>query len=737
MTTPINPAFQNTSKKESQHSGKDFADHLDSMFGTSKRQWQTGPHVEVHRISGQDGKRNFRKSFLSGYTPWTYREQFLLFALKERNIPYIQAVEGYSIRENYFESQDAGPDIKHWLDLPVTRDGIEFDHIFQDCAHWFSLARWSIKALQGINQEGCVHLDIKADNICLPCQLNNGKDKTRVLPDWENLRLIDFAFSIWESVSKLTSRTPLIIGKETANRYQSQQLLQAIEASSNKNMEKARKLDWRSDLYSLGYLLAGILDHLPTRVQTGAGGWTQSRLDTARTIVDELQGYDTHWQKNPNRIPSLQHPKFIKQLDAILAETDLQHNLQAPLEILFRKNWRPGWAGLHTPITQLAKRLREDTTENGTQEPIRNQLLGGLLIVTVGFWGGYHYYSNNPTQSLTENTSAVKQQEATRQSEAAIQAADKRTEEVAMKANLTHQKAELPGQLVLELRKASSDQFDSIARRILPSDTAEAKTVLLDSSEQLRKTWSTAGYGNTERQAALERLLWVINRLPAKEKTTEFESIAKRYAFDGAVPEASNWWKEKNVVSASVKERAWLNETEKLSTVGIPRAQYNEGMALLNGKKGPPDSGKAGKLFSQFLSNTASGKLGDIEIAKEVLQQTDAIALVGGDRSFSSAITPGLKALANTDNPAAIWQVVPAATWLLANIMTCRQSSPDFDETKRLLLNLSNIEATKWELSENDTVWKEVAKWKKVANRRLATINDPQWCDAYSRAQKK
>ena len=43
-----------------------------------------------------------------------------------------------------------------------------YRHVFEDCAHWWSLAHYCLVALDEIHSLGLVHLDIKGDNICIP-----------------------------------------------------------------------------------------------------------------------------------------------------------------------------------------------------------------------------------------------------------------------------------------------------------------------------------------------------------------------------------------------------------------------------------------------------------------------------------------------------------------------------------------------------------------------------------------
>ena len=48
------------------------------------------------------------------------------------------------------------------------RDGARLRHVFEDCAHWWALARHCLIALDAIHDLQLVHLDLKADNVCIP-----------------------------------------------------------------------------------------------------------------------------------------------------------------------------------------------------------------------------------------------------------------------------------------------------------------------------------------------------------------------------------------------------------------------------------------------------------------------------------------------------------------------------------------------------------------------------------------
>lgn len=708
MTTPINPAFLKAHPVEIPAAIQPkFADHLDTMFGDGDRRWETAGHVEVTRRLGSDGKRIFKKTFLGDYAAWTEREHVILLNLTSRRIKHVQEPEGYSTRKKYFESLDAGPDLKHWLDLPVSCKGEELEHIFQDCAHWFSLARWGILALKGINETACVHLDIKADNICLPCQLGNSNPKTQVLPDWPNLRLIDFAFSIWESTTPLTPQTPMIIGKATANRYQSQQLVNAIEADDITSvLAKASKLDWRCDLYSFGYLLIGILDHLPEQCQAGRGGWNAERLDAAGKLVKKLLDFDADWQKNPERLPNLPHTALIREIDSTLDADDLKHRLTARWEIAHRQNWQSGRAGIDIPITKLAGTIISGG-EGENPKPRRGKLLkfGAVgFIILCSLW---LINSNEEPEHIPISTSEMDNKPAVKAVE------EQRKKELQALEELARQKAERPAQLVEQLLKAQASQFEAIVKQTLPEDANEANQVLSAAHGLLFTSWSGAALDTAVRIQQLERLLWLHDALPEKEKRAQHLRLAAQYAKDSQSIENTNWWKSESGQAAGSKEKSWLKETQMLASAGLLRAEYALGIALLSGKLGAAAPVKSGEWLSRALKNDSDTfESEQATIISAILKRVDVQVLVGNDRQFAQAIIPGLQHQSTRNNP--------AASWLLANTLACRVTPPRYDDARKILEKLGQASA-----------------WRDAASARLKTIDNPQWCNTFSSAAKK
>ncbi|MDG4595360.1 MAG: SUMF1/EgtB/PvdO family nonheme iron enzyme [Candidatus Contendobacter sp.] len=361
MDTPLSPSATPASRA--------FADHLDLMFGTGGRLVKDEPHVKVWRCA-EGSARYFRKQYLRygdiDLSFWTHREFTLLNELKSRRLGHVQQYRG--IRDlgpegQQLETWDAGPDGDQWQQVPVARDGHRLAHPFMECGHWFGLGRWLLAALDEMHALGFVHVDLKADNFCLPTQsLGTAGDgyPDRIRLQWDELKLIDFAFSLWEKRLPLDEDNPLPIGR-SAFRYQSEQLLAALGTKHSPpapDLDLMRKLDWRVDLYSLGFVLGQVLREVEKRClpEDGNWGWTEKRRDQGRQLLDSLQGWDRGWERPaPTERP---HGALIELLDRLLGEDDLAASLAGEWKIARDANWRPQDASVRTPPTVPALRRR-------------------------------------------------------------------------------------------------------------------------------------------------------------------------------------------------------------------------------------------------------------------------------------------------------------------------------------------------------------------------------------------
>lgn len=223
------------------------------------------------------------------------------------------------------QTYDAGVTIDHWERLlPVERDGQVLRHVFQDCAHWWALAHHFLIALQEIHKLQLVHLDVKADNVCIPlapATFSPDAAQQRLFPVFKQLALIDFAFSL-VSGERLT--TPLPIGWQEEYPYQSPRLLKALMAGRNADLQPTQKLDWRCDMYSLAAMLKRYLP-APERLghADGAAGWTEDRHVEAKVLILKIR--DAHDRHANEPLP---HQKLIDLSGAHLNDRDLVVSLE-------------------------------------------------------------------------------------------------------------------------------------------------------------------------------------------------------------------------------------------------------------------------------------------------------------------------------------------------------------------------------------------------------------------------
>ena len=139
----------------------------------------------------------------------------------------VQFDRGAGGRPALVQTYDAGVTVDHWATLlPVQRDGAILRHVFEDCAHWWALARHCLIALDAIHELQLVHLDLKADNVCIPVGPADFDPRcagaARCSRASSSIALIDFAFSL-VSGERLDSALP--IARQTDYDYQSPRLL--------------------------------------------------------------------------------------------------------------------------------------------------------------------------------------------------------------------------------------------------------------------------------------------------------------------------------------------------------------------------------------------------------------------------------------------------------------------------------------------------------------------------------
>ncbi|MEO7244081.1 MAG: hypothetical protein ABIX12_02910 [Rubrivivax sp.] len=331
------------------------AENIDRVFGRGRLRMVTGDHVEVFREASRPGeRRRYTKRFLAttsgDFRQWTEREWRILARLVGHRIAPVPDVVHYDRgddgRPALVQTYDAGITVDHWGTLlPVERDGVSLRHVFEDCAHWWALARHCLIALDAIHEIQLVHLDLKADNVCIPASpagFDPHVSSAQLSPRFDQIALIDFAFSL-VSGEKLVSALP--IARQTDFEYQSPRLLDALDAGRRGNLLPTQHLDWRCDIYSLAAMLRR---YLPDPEGPLDCGWTLARHGQARALVRRL--LEVHDADRPARRP---HADLIVQATRPLDDADLSESLEAA--------WRltPGptsaSADAVTPVTRIAQ----------------------------------------------------------------------------------------------------------------------------------------------------------------------------------------------------------------------------------------------------------------------------------------------------------------------------------------------------------------------------------------------
>ena len=304
---------------------------IDRVFGQGRLRMATGAHVEVFRERARSGEeRRYTKRFLAGtsgdFRRWTEREWRILERLgRHAGAPVAKALEFLPADESgpdALQTRDAGATIDQWASaVPLRRGDVPLRSVFEDCAHWWSLAKQCLLALDALHSLGFVHLDFKPDNVCVPWAPAGAGRPVQgqpLVPRFRGLALIDVAFSLFPEVDLVE---PLPLLRQPAYEYQSPRLLHALEEGRRGNLGPTLALDWRCDLFSLAAMLWRYLPESPS----GAGAdWTEERHALAGAFVRQL--LDVHNDPIPAQWP---HRALIGLAALRLREPELAASIQA------------------------------------------------------------------------------------------------------------------------------------------------------------------------------------------------------------------------------------------------------------------------------------------------------------------------------------------------------------------------------------------------------------------------
>jgi len=327
---------------------------MDRVFGAGRLQMATGAHVEVFREAVEHGvERRYTKRFLAGasgdFRPWTEREWRVLQRLAWHRAPVAKPLELLPADASgavALQTRDAGATLEQWATLvPLRRGDRALRSVFEDCAHWWSLARHCLLALDAVHALGFVHLELKPDNVCIPwAPAGAGRPLPGqpLRPRFKGLALIDVAFSL---VPGVDYAMPLPLLRQPAYEYQSPRLLHALEEGRRGHLAPTRALDWRCDFFSL----AGMLWHyLPELDDLPASGWSTAHHLAASEFVQHL--LDLHGAAMPADWP---HYDLIAVATERLRDPELAAALDAGTS--FDPARSQPLAAAATPPTRLAQ----------------------------------------------------------------------------------------------------------------------------------------------------------------------------------------------------------------------------------------------------------------------------------------------------------------------------------------------------------------------------------------------
>lgn len=203
-------------------------------------------------------------------------------------------------RSTVIKTHHAGSDLDLWRLMRPWSKGGRLDHPFVQQQHFLKLIRSILFALHGFHRKRFVHCDLHPGNIVLPAEVKvlpaaHGEgERYELRALWDQVRLIDLGYSIHKGIEP-PAMLPLALweqsddtkkpkrdgaGQKIASRRMSPHLhsrLKTLDALASSWPESERysrskweaqqdqlnilqTLDWREDLYQLGFWLTRIRD---------------------------------------------------------------------------------------------------------------------------------------------------------------------------------------------------------------------------------------------------------------------------------------------------------------------------------------------------------------------------------------------------------------------------------------------------------------------------------------------
>jgi len=249
---------------------------------------------------------------------WSERENMFIITTKNSNHIVRAAIyDNYNKKKSSVITEDAGLSVENWLTVIPKNNSVNvsISHPFQYVTEFAKLARYCLLALYDIHQNDIVHLDIKADNICLSYKPYPFKENSVLEIDYENIKIIDFTYSIHKfNILKY----PLPIKKHSTFNYQSNKLFLALEMQKNGfdayQNNPCQNLDYSVDLYSLGYMLNDI--YMQGLIYPNNTAFENDVADDIKKLIDYLLSFN-NGIPDESKLDFSHHLKALEMLDII------------------------------------------------------------------------------------------------------------------------------------------------------------------------------------------------------------------------------------------------------------------------------------------------------------------------------------------------------------------------------------------------------------------------------------
>jgi len=535
------------------------------------------------------------------YRYWAERENFFLREFLKKQSEFTHVVQArHLISENEAAKQvltcDAGITIANWLRVKSRyADTGTLSHPFQRSDAFLRLLRACLVALKQIHEHRIVHCDIKEDNICIAYAPNPYPgDGQKIRLEFENLKLIDFAFSIAHAIP-LTQI--LVINPDERVPYQSELLISALRSDRRCGSPNAvQQLDYRVDLFSLGYMAEKIS---AAGLACPAGSGDHRALEDIRGLVQRLKAFDSA----PNAGP-LPHDGLIAEIDRLLLEGA---GLCASPEFVVDGEWtaeemaQGRGAGRKTPLTPVAVPLPTPVALAPAQAPHRSSgppgfriavLLGVALAFAAG--GVLLYRGAGESEPPSASSARVETREIPLAQPSPPQSLPSATEAAGKRiASLLRSDEDLVFQ-------AAFGELTQLPASGQPAAAAIAESIAAEYGGALGSSGPRAA-----RSRALGRLIWMAKagNNPAAQRVAAFE---KSYDEVKQTVAKSVWWVRGHGTQPDEAAR-WIENGVLLAENGDRPAMLDLAFALGHGRALKQDRVSSVETYLAVIARSNDG----------------------------------------------------------------------------------------------------------------------------------